>query len=584
MFWHGTPRDHSFANLGTLALTAPAIQKLDLAAIVDHFVPPDPQREFSHGQVLATLLAARLDRPTALVNVADWARESGAELLFGVPPDKLNDDRLGRALDAFFDARHSILAATTAQAIGWTKTERTSIHFDPTDITFHGEYKASQPRPAFDGPTPFDAAMLPAHLQRGYDKGLVCVQLGAAAVVDEFGALPVFAHCYDGNRNGFTGVRETADLMQQFQIARPGTLLVSDRGTFSAGHLANLAEHRQYAACAANWGDYRKLYDEHAKSLHWQDASYLSLEQQLRRERDSSLPLDRYQIACIDKHTLIDRDTKREVEVRVIFVRSSCGERTERECRANASVKIQAGLAAFAAKLERGHPASTKESIERQIAKLMGKRDAAKFFRWEMVRLTESELAALPKPKKGHRLPTHRLEWTFDAEAAAQSQAYDGLSAIVTTAPWSEYSIDRVFSTYKAQAYLERTHHVLKTPLQVSPVFLKTPKRVEALVMLVYLALAVEQSIERAYRKAMTELLENAGKANNKTSALKIDRTTTKTLFRAFRQCHVTLERGPAGIVVRTTIPSEKQRQILSALKFPTLDQQLAMRLPTLSP
>ena len=53
-------------------------------------------------------MAARLSKPTALVNVAQWAEKSGAELLWNIPADKLNDDRLGRALDAFFDQRHAI--------------------------------------------------------------------------------------------------------------------------------------------------------------------------------------------------------------------------------------------------------------------------------------------------------------------------------------------------------------------------------------------------------------------------------------------------------------------------------------------
>ncbi|MBW3598700.1 MAG: DUF4277 domain-containing protein [Planctomycetes bacterium] len=70
-------------------------------------MPTDRQAEFAHGNVLTLLVAARLYHPVALVNVGAWAAESGAD----IPPENLNDDRLGKSLDALSTQRHSILAA-----------------------------------------------------------------------------------------------------------------------------------------------------------------------------------------------------------------------------------------------------------------------------------------------------------------------------------------------------------------------------------------------------------------------------------------------------------------------------------------
>jgi hypothetical protein len=55
-------------------------------------------------------MAARLNSPMGLSNIAAWATHSGADIRWNIPPEKLNDDRLGRVLDAFFEQRHSILA------------------------------------------------------------------------------------------------------------------------------------------------------------------------------------------------------------------------------------------------------------------------------------------------------------------------------------------------------------------------------------------------------------------------------------------------------------------------------------------
>jgi hypothetical protein len=58
--WHGAARPEEVVNLGPLALIQPLLDQLDIAGIIDRHLPPDPQLEFSHGQVLSLLLAARL--------------------------------------------------------------------------------------------------------------------------------------------------------------------------------------------------------------------------------------------------------------------------------------------------------------------------------------------------------------------------------------------------------------------------------------------------------------------------------------------------------------------------------------------
>src|SRR5262249_2437815 len=74
--WHGAVRAEEVVNLGPLALLGPLLERMQVAEIIDRHLPPDPQLEFSHGQVLSLLLAARLSSPTALVNVSTWAERS----------------------------------------------------------------------------------------------------------------------------------------------------------------------------------------------------------------------------------------------------------------------------------------------------------------------------------------------------------------------------------------------------------------------------------------------------------------------------------------------------------------------------
>src|SRR6516225_7522758 len=311
LIWHGAARAEEVVNLGPLALIQPLLDQLDIASIIDRHLPPDPQLEFSHGQVLSLLLAARLCQPTALINLPAWADKTGADILWNLSADKLNDDRLGRALDAFFEQRHSIFASTTATALHLTNLSLGRLHFDTTHLTFWGAYETSQTRPA----TPLsalrgDAQLPPAHIGHGYVTEELMIQVGLTAVVDRLGGLPVFSQCLDGQRNGRRAIAEQFHLLQQHLPLPTGLLMISDRGTYSAEHVSRLYRHGYYALCSMRWNDYQAVYDAHAQQLHWQQASFLSVEQHRRRQTNSTLP------------RLLNHQMKTPLAVRPVFLKS----------------------------------------------------------------------------------------------------------------------------------------------------------------------------------------------------------------------------------------------------------------------
>jgi transposase len=566
--WHGGSIAEEVLNLGPLALIHPLLQRLDVAGVIDRHLPPDSQLEFSHGNILSLLLAARLSAPTALMNVATWAEESGAELLWNIPAEKLNDDRFGRSLDALFEQRHSILAGVTDNVLRWAELSLNRLHFDTTHLVFYGAYNTSEPRPPNPGPTlRGDGQLPPAHITHGYLTGHKMLQVGVTAVIDELGAIPVLCHVLDGNRNGHSAIKEQVDLLDEHLPLPDQTLLISDRGTFSAEHAGRMRRHGYHVLCAVPWNDYRALYDAHEQTLCWRQASFLSLEQQRRRDAGSSLPHEHYDLAVL-RHNLTDPTNKETIPCRVIFVYSSADADQCRQRRQDNIVKIQAGFEALAAKLLRGHPSTTCASIQRDIGRLLGKRDAARYFQWNLIPLTAEEQAALPAPPKGFRRPTHRLNFAFDAAAANADDRYDGLSALVSTVPTTT-SADVLFTQYKEQNYLERLHHQWKTPLAVRPVFLKSPRRVEALVCLLHIALQTHQLLERLYRQRAPS---NAPASEK--------RRTADSLFRDFKICGALISHTAIGRVIFATSPNARQRQILNRLRLPTPAQTIARTLP----
>jgi hypothetical protein len=283
------------------------------------------------------------------------------------------------------------------------------------------------------------------------------------------------------------------------------------------------------------------------------------------------LPQEHYDLAVLH-HQLTDPDTGTPLPCRVIFVFSTADAKVCRATREQAVARLQAGLEQLARSVREGRRYTDAPGVARRVAKLFGQRGAARYFRWELQPLTAEEQAALPTPNRGCRRATHRFVHHFDAAVAEAEAAYDGLSVLVTTAPRTE-SGDVLFTEFKQQNEVELAHHQWKTPLAVHPVFLKNPRRVEALVHLLLLALMAYYLLQRQYRR---HVATDAPEAEQ--------RTTTETILRAFQGYTLWLERHPCGRIVHPTELTARQRQILQRLHLPTPAQFLSQKLPHLPP
>ena len=570
--WYGNQSAAEGCNLGALAMLWPLLHEMQVARIINQHVPADPQAEYDHGTVLSLLVAARVCNPVALVNVGAWAADSGADMLWGIPVEKLNDDRLGRALDAFFGQRHSILASLALHVAERFEVSLAELHYDPTHLLLHGRYDDSQPRPKRDAdqPMPSDEGLAAAHITQGRPMSDVpsdvqMIHAGLCTVVDQWGPLPIFGHTVGGNENGHTAVAEQLALLWK-HVRPPELTILSDRGTFSVGHLLRLKDAGQHAIVAAPWDEFRPLFDEERKRLKWKKASYLSLEQQ-RRRCQGNLPHEHYELAVV-RHPLTDDASGRSVDCRVLFVFSTADQKVARKNREKAVKKLREGLQQIARSVEQGRRNTDPTSIARRVGKLFGQRQAAAYFRYEMLPLSAKERKQLPPPGRGCRRPTHRFEFTCDEAAAQRDAEYDGYSALVLTVP-REQSADSAFTKYKQQGYSELVNHEFKTPLAVHPVFLKSPRRVEALVFLMMIALTTYFLLQRTYRKSLPAKATPAEQ-----------RTTAQTLLRAFRTYTLIVHHTRLGREVQPTRLTTRQRQILQQLGFDTPAQILSRQLP----
>jgi hypothetical protein len=577
--WQGKHVRSSTRNLGILALFYPLLERMNVRRIIDAHVPKDSRAEFSCGDVLSLLIAARLCHPSALVHVPEWAEESAADVLWGIPPEKLNDDRLGRALDRFFPVRHAVLANVALHVAQEFDVPLEHIHYDPTHVLFAGEYESAAERPSpinDDGTARSDDQLSPAHITKGRATddaplGALMVHVGLATLVDQYGPLPIFGHTIDGNQNGRTGIHEFFCLFCKHLKPPTHTKLrwYSDRGTMSVGHLLRLRSAKFHGTCSAPWGEFQPIFVEHRKKLSWRTADYLSIEQRRRRDEKSSLPQEHYELASID-HELVDDESRQTLSCRLIFVFSTADQKVARKQRGKQIDSCRTQLEKIRKTVaENRNKHAEPEAVGKRLNRVLSDFKGSRYFKTKLLPLTAADGKKLGKPAAGCRRPTHCFEFQLLDDQVASDESHDGYSVLVTTIPSNQASIDTIFAEFKNQNYCEHVNAQFKGPVAVRPVYLKSPQRVESLIMLLMIALTAYFLIQRTYRHLAPK---NAPWAER--------RKTTRTILRTFASYSLIINKHQLGQEVCTTELRPRQLALLRALEFPTPNELLKKILP----
>lgn len=164
--------------LGSLPVIAHFTRRLGIQALIDQTCPSRGNAQLTHGQVALAIIANRLTQPQAMYQLLNWAQQWGVREVFGLDPTHLNDDRLGRCLDALAPQINPLQGAVTVAAIREFDLDLSQLHWDLTSVVLQGEYPPEEQQRDYP---------LPAH---GFGGEAHCKQLRAGELVSNDGGCP----------------------------------------------------------------------------------------------------------------------------------------------------------------------------------------------------------------------------------------------------------------------------------------------------------------------------------------------------------------------------------------------------------
>jgi transposase len=492
---------------GPLALVANYLKRLGLSEAVERACPVHGRAQLTHGEVICALVANRLCDPRPLYDIRGWADEQGAHPLVGAPAALLNDDRLGRALDALSAHVEEVKGALCLRALERFGCEPARLHWDFTSVSVYGSHEGSE-------------LIRFGHSsdKRGH---LRQAKLGQAVSED---GVALYHRTETGARNE-TGV--VCEAMEALRAALGCSefLLCADTALVSQGNLRALVGDgiSFLAPLPESWG-YRERYLAELSPERLQPIDYVS-------QRQRTLPAakrTRYRGAELDWP--LELEDGNRLGLRALIVHSSEEEAAIRKSRVRALERAEEKLERVKRGLG-GRHYPDREAVCRKLAQILEGTPG---------RFLKAHAGETPDAK-----PT--LSFKRDQDAIEAAERLDGVYCLITNVSADDADPAALLAYFKEQEQVERAHRTLKGPLRVRPLFVQNDERIVALLAVCCFALMIYTLIERDARRLYPDGLPALGEGRTGPATARAVFSLLEDTTLAYSHDGVTVEPPAAG-------------------------------------
>jgi transposase len=404
---------------------------------------PIGKERIAWAKMAAVLVAARFCEPASELHIAeDWYRRTALSDLLQLGDEEVNKDRLYRALDHLL-AHKADLEAHLSQRCGELfAVQNEVLLYDVTSTYFEGQAEANP------------------QAQRGYsrDHRPDCKQVCIALVVT-FDGFPLGYEVFAGNTHDSRTLQTIVGTMEA-RHGMLGRVWITDRGMASTANLAWLRETGRRYIIGAPKSELKKFAAELAAAADWRTV-HEGVEVKLARHPETS-------------------ET-------VVLCRSADRRSKEQAMHDKFSRRITEALARLAARLARSKKRHDPATLNRQIGRILqqNQRAAARF----AIALEPDGCPA------GFRL-TVAGNAAFDDWAALSEGTYLLRSNI------TDWSDQQLWKAYIQLTQAEAAFRIQKDQLIVRPIWHQREDRVQAHILVCFLAFVLWKSLEMWQQRA----------------------------------------------------------------------------------
>jgi transposase len=250
-------------------------------------------------------------------------------------------------------------------------------------------------------------------------------------------------------------------------------------------------------------------------------------------------------------------DPARSWSVRHLYIHSSALAKREAARRQNEMQIIEAEIQRIQGLINKYDYKTPEIIVQRVQKKAFKRRRAQKYFTIEVVNHPDRPEAPL------------ELRYSVDQEQVQRDAELAGVYLLVAGGPAATLSDAAILAEWKGQHKIEHCFRLVNQVFLVAPLFVKTPRRIAALVFLIMVGALVAGLIERQVRRAVAQLQQPIkGLMPEGRDTL---RPTVERLFKAFADYSLVLVKDAQGRTMTSRFArlNPVQAQILTLLGLP---------------
>jgi transposase len=488
-----TPEGRASLNVHTIGphpILLHFLHRMAFLNIIRSCLGTPADRVLDHGQTLAVLVQNIILSPAPLYRIAEWAAPLSPEALglSATEKESINDDRVGRSLDALVSPRgRSVFFRLALHIIKQFELDTRRIHNDTTTVTLFGEYRRSVEEPR-----------ITYGINKDHRPDLKQLVFGLNVCGD--GAVPISHEVYSGNRTDDTIHRSNVDHLRKL-LSRDDFIYVADCKLCTTKNLHHVDSYggKFVTVLPRTRAEDKRFRAELRRgngAVRWRQLMVTE------NKRRSSNPPEVYWSTPSGP-----QETKEGY--RIVWCRSAQKRDLDAQRRETELQKAEAELFDLGARLNRGR-LKQRAAIKKDVDAILKKYRCREFLRVTIGTRTQVATKHLRRgrPKEGDPVRTVRIRMYYlktqrDKQALRREARTDGVFPLVTNLPSRRASKKKVLLIYKYQPYVEKRHSLFKTELQVAPVYLKKPRRAAGLLHATFLAMTLDALIERSLRQGM---------------------------------------------------------------------------------
>ena len=467
--------------VGAAYLIQGILRRLDFVSAIDDELEHQPEIETTYGTLAQVMVANRLTfQPSPLYDMAGWACERGMDRVFSIQAAWLDDDRLGAMLEGLADHQVSIWSSVVQNAVRRFEVDLEQLHSDTTSVYFEGAYTDDQGQPLGGG------ERVPLLVQ-GYNKDWQRHKVQFVLNTITSGRVPLWYRPWDGNQSDDAVYLADMRALRQAVLIPDNTILIGDRKLCNEQTMLTFCRQRQLFLAAHPWTDtaqgvwWQTWQELQTGKLHWTPVDYASRNQ----ARKPAEQRPQYRV-CEVAYSLPDATSMPGHTLRWVFVWSS--DKAEHDARQRIKA-LQAGQEALrrTARLLGKYDYTTRKTIEARLDKALHKAKAHQYLAYTLYGTDEDQ--------------AWQLRWEQRQNVVAADERFDGISLLCTNVPAERLAAGEVMIKYKEQVQIEQTIDFIKSPVQIRPMWLHSPKRLAGLTLLIMIAVLVAALLEHQVRR-----------------------------------------------------------------------------------